>query len=186
MNERQQQAFNNLLEFRTIMEKLRIDFWIDGGTLLGFYRDSNFAIDDEDDIDLGCWDSNLEVRDLLVERCKLNGFKIYHVWEKQIAVVKDGLKIDLFFHGRHKDNAFHFLYRGKEAIPAIVPLHFFEKLDYININNETFLIPEEIEEYLTFKYGDWKTPIHRKDYAKLGGCYNPEVNKVLQPNYKFN
>jgi len=36
------------------------------------------------------------------------------------------------------------------------------------------------------KYGaDWKTPITRDEYFKRGGCYDPNVNKVLRPDYEI-
>jgi len=185
MNDRQTNAFNNLLVFKNILFSLKVIFWVDGGTLLGFYREGNFPEDDEDDIDLGCWDNNLTKRQEIIDRCLEAGFSIYHTWEKQIAFKKDDLKIDLFFHGKHKNNAFHFLYKGNKGIPAIVPLKYFSLLKPFTLKGENFFIPRETESYLEFKYGDWKKPIHRKDYAKEGGCYNPLQNKVLKPNYIF-
>lgn len=180
-----EQAIQNLQDFKEILGKIGIVFWLDGGTLLGAWRDGDFPQDDEDDIDIGTWFNYAIFKKQIIEEAQKIGFELYHEWEWQIAMKRGGSKIDLFFHNKKGLDAYHFLYKGEQGIPAVVPAHFFEKLFRLQFNGIDLLIPNEINEYLTIKYGDWHTPIHRKDYAKAGGCYNPEVNKVLRLDYDY-
>lgn len=208
-------AIKNLKDIKSILDSLNISFWLDAGTLLGAYRDKNFCEGDEDDIDLSCFYSDIEnkINKITSEAEKL-GFVLYHKWKYQIALKRGGSKIDLFYHRKFNNYYVHFLYKRvsevKEtgiyerqengtlwlAIPAINNYKYFDSMsinsryEYTHIlklkfYDMDFNIPSLVEEYLTNKYGDWKTPVHRKDYAIAGGCYNPEVNKVLKPNFFY-
>lgn len=195
-------AFKNLLKFKEILDYLNIPFWLDGGTLLGAYRDTGFCEDDEDDIDLGMWNDDVEFNNNKVDLINIAiqaGFKIYHEWKYQIAFKKEGFKIDLFLHREIENDAVHLLY-GKSIdsdktekwggvvykyIPAVVPAYFFKNFKVIVFKGHAFLMPDRVEEYLTLKYGDWRTPVNRKEYNQNHGCYDPKYNKVLRPDYNI-
>jgi len=167
-------ATKNLKDFKEILDNLGIVFWLDGGTLLGAYRDKDFPEGDEDDIDLCSW-IEYKSEDIIKEATK-KGFTIHHIWETEYSFERNGSKIDLFFNMREKDNAYTYLYLGEKANKKmVIPLHFFELLDQIKFKGEMFWKPREIEEYLKLKYGKWQIKVSRKDYD----CFNPEHNKVV-------
>jgi len=199
-----EQAIQNLRDFKKILNELGVIFWLDGGTLLGAYRDGDFPPGDEDDIDLGAWFNYAIFADDIIAKAREAGFELYHQWKYQIALKRNGCKIDLFFHNKKGRDAWHILYKRVADehsfrftefadgywwgyIPAVVPAHFFEQLHVIEFYGTVFNRPREIEDYFKLKYGEyWQTPITREEYFVRGGCYDPRVNKVLQPDYEIN
>ena len=174
------QAVQNLNDIKSILDELKITFWLDGGTCLGAYRDKDFCDGDEDDIDICCWDNHLYLMDEIIRRAEEKGFKLEHRWELEIALRRGENKIDLFFNRKNKGEAYTHLYDGDRiAKYVVIPIYFYEKLEPIIFYGIEFLVPSPIEDYLQLKYGDWKTPIHRSIYS----CINPEQNKIVRDNY---
>jgi len=178
------QARNNLFEFKEILDRLNISFLLDGGTLLGAYRDKDFCEDDENDIDLTTLDS-FEKHEQVVLEAQKKGFEIYKIWRPQekrlfwnsdyptsgqIAMIKDGLKIDLMFKRIKNDRAWWTVYNRKEVTYKSVPKYVYQETQKIDFLGMTFNIPLRVEEYLAIRYGDWKTPVHRKKYS----CYKSD------------
>jgi len=179
-----EQARANLLIFKKILDEVGVPFWLEGGTLLGAYRDKDFCEDDEDDIDLCTWSNYVHCIPEIVVHCTDAGFDVYKHWDHedkahQIAVEKNGLKIDLFFYEKKGKDAWACVYQGNKCIPLVVPAKNFEVLAEIYFLGETFLMPKNIEEHLTYKYGDWKTKIHRSQYS----CYDGGQNKMVRKDY---
>jgi phosphorylcholine metabolism protein LicD len=210
MQDKKNLAVENLRDFKCILDCLNIVFWLDGGTLLGAYRDGDFPPGDEDDIDLGAWFNYAVFAGEIIEQAERAGFTLYLQWKHQMVFKRYGCKIDLFFHNKMGRDAWHFLYKRlseeddmndktnfkyKETtangmkwgcIPAVVPAHFFEQLHVIDFYGMTFNRPRDIEKYFVLKYGEyWQTPITREEYFARGGCYDPSVNKVLKPHYEI-
>lgn len=171
------EAFNNLLEIKKILYKMGLYFLIDGGTLLGFYRDGWFCKDDHDDIDLTIIGNDdkatiQELADLASEK----GFEVYHFWEAkhdrtaQISFKKNGLKIDIMFKKKKGNKIWWTVYGGPNKItyksaPAKHFLNTNELLIRTDLIDVEFSIPFKVEEYLEYRYGDWKIPVHRSEYS---------------------
>jgi len=49
------------------------------------------------------------------------------------------------------------------TIFVVVPKHFFEKLGCLEFYGMEFNVPSDVEDYLAYRYGDWKVPV--KDYV---------------------
>lgn len=177
------EAIKNLQDFDKIMRELGIVYWLDGGTLLGAYRDKDFPAGDEDDVDLGTWENYRHLKEEIKRKTAEQGFDCVHEWDYQLAFKRNGNKVDFFFHRKKALDSVHCLYKEERCIPAVVPVYYFEELSQIDFHGITFNRPRDIENYLALKYGDWKTPIPTKEYRLSGGCYNPNVNKVLRPDY---
>lgn len=174
-------ANSNLQLFKKILDVLNIVFILDGGTCLGAYRDKDFCQDDETDIDLTTYDSYSNLIDNIIEKSLQKGFVLYHRWDnlaidsnkytKQISFKKDNIKIDLMFKKFKDDWAWWTVFKGdKVAKYKKVPAKFYLKLQSIEFKGDNYLIPHDIEEYLTYRYGNWIKPVHRKDYS----CYSTD------------
>lgn len=174
------QAIQNLKDIKGILDELKITFWLDGGTCLGAYRDKDFCEGDEDDVDLSCWDNHLYLMDDIIKRAEEKGFTLNHKWELEIALVRGGSRIDLFFYRKNKKEAYTHLYdQERIAKYLVVPVHFYERLEPIEFYGIYFLAPSPVNDFLTFKYGNWNTKIHRSQYS----CINPEQHKAVRDSY---
>lgn len=183
-------AIDNLSMFKDIMDDLDIPFWLDGGTLLGAYRDGDFPEGDEDDIDLGTWSWYKHLIPKIIEECKKKGFELYHHWDAngkahEISFKRDKSKIDLFFFERKGHNVYWCLYKNDNYIPVVFDEHLFENFKKIKFYDIDFYMPEKIEEYLEVKYGDWKKRISADKYREMGGAYNPHNHKSVKLDYEI-
>tara|TARA_Y100000310_G_C20346540_1_gene652298 strand:+ start:130 stop:738 length:609 start_codon:yes stop_codon:yes gene_type:complete len=147
-----------LFEFDEILKDMGINYFLTCGTALGFYRDGNFiAWDDEIDVDILAEiyvDKFYEMK----ERFISEGFVVRAAYRgpggitSKMAMFKYGIKIatsGLFDDG----NGFRCAHMVK------YPANLFLKGEYFSYKGVEFLLPSPIEEYLTFFYGNWETPI---------------------------
>jgi phosphorylcholine metabolism protein LicD len=175
------QAVQNLNDIKNILDELKITFWLDGGTCLGAYRDKDFCEGDEDDIDLCCKYDYVNFKDEIINRALKLGFTLFHNWKMEIALIRNGSKIDIFFYKKQNNEYFSHLYSGDNIDSwCVVPDKYYDNLENVKFYGVEFNIPSPIEEYLEFKYGDWRTKVHRKDYL----CYRPEQNRVVRKHYE--
>ena len=155
----------NLLDVKTILDKLKVPFYLTHGTLLGAYRDKDWIL----------WDDDIEI-DIFEE--------IFLA--KYDKICKKLIKSGFIIRGRHirvknrKGEKFN-IYRNKEKISIrgiyLDPTYennkyrltnvfqylkkFYENSDTIKFKNVVFQTPGPIEEFLIYRYGkNWKTPIN--------------------------
>lgn len=172
-----EQATKNILDIKEILDRLEITFWLEAGTLLGAVRDKDFCTDDEDDIDLSTWENYLQFKEEIVKSAEEIGFTLLFDWELEICLERGGSRVDIFFNRKNGKEAYRHLYSGlKIERYLVVPVKYYEKLGSIIFKGKRFNTPGMVKEYLTIKYGDWRTPINRKDYTF-------EMDKLLRTEY---
>lgn len=183
-------AFGNLCAIKQELDELGIFFWLDGGTLLGAVRDGDFCEDDENDVDLSAWAADKDKIPELVERMRGRGFRLYHHWvgderapgmAQEVSFARDGLKIDVFFQETKGNVVWHLIYVRERGNPVVVPKRLLEGFDNLWFRGVGFNIPMLWDEYLTFRYGDWRTPIHRSEYSST----KTHQFLALQPDWPF-
>jgi len=175
-------SLSNLIEVREVLNKMKIPFVLDGGTLLGAYRDKTFCKDDHDDVDLTTLVSSDKAIDIL-EGLSAKGFEIYHYWEKgkkntsQLTVKRYEMKIDIMFKEVKGKNAWWTIFKEKQLTYKKVLSKFYTETKTILFKGVEFKIPKDVEEYLTLRYGDWNEPVHRSEYS----CYTSD--RVIVKDY---
>lgn len=190
-----QQSSRALYDAGMTLNQLKINFILDGGTLLGFYRDGTFAADDHDDIDLTVHADKWKRRDEIVKALTGAGFEVYlerprnesEHYSAQLSFTRENVKIDIMFKEIKEETrkAWWTVYGRGGVFYKAVPAELLYKCDYFEITldlGDGKVIgkvgkPRLIEEYLTYRYGDWKTPVHRSNYS----CYTTD-KCLVEPN----
>lgn len=190
-----------LFDIKEILEKNNLLFCLDGGTLLGAIRDKDFCKDDWDDIDLTVCGFIYKAGEVataffditvLVEQASEKKFELYHYWEPdqekkhsgQISFIRDGIKVDIMFKQIKGENSWWTVYRGSQVVYKSVPKKFYDDMVKIPFltesqdNKNWFFAPKDFDGYLTLRYGDWKTPVHRRQYS----CYTSD--KCIKKSYE--
>lgn len=126
-----------LINFKKVVEKNKLIFWLEGGTLLGAVRNKDF-IDYDTDIDVRIYYNDIPKLIKSIPELKENGLDLLRTSNNEITFIKNGEYIDI------------------EFIKS--PTKYTKELDTINFLNTDFKIPKYIDEYLTIMYGDWRTP----------------------------
>lgn len=155
--------FDHLKAFKAVMDKIKVTFWLDAGTLLFVVRDNKL---DPSDIDVGIYQedydrftSNLDkfpfkVKQHFKHPSGLSGEVKFQIGDTTLDVFakpkRDGRRWWLSYVGEPE--------RISKYIPHHVPSHHFDKLDLIKFQGTAFNIPSFAEDYLALTYGDWQTP----------------------------
>lgn len=164
----------NLLDMKSILDNMKIPFFLTHGALLGAYRENDF-IKYDDDIDLDifeeilllCYDelcNNLikagfiiRGRNIKIKKQKGEKFNAYRKGEK-IAI--RGIYLD----SNYKNNK----YRLTNIFQYLRKFH--ENPDMIMFKGVTFMTPGPLEEFLIYCFGkDWRIPVlHTKKEKRKG------------------
>ncbi len=157
-----------LFETLDIFDTNGISYWLDDGSLLGIIRDGTLIPWDHD-VDIGIpGESVKHILDLkydflpkyLLRKKTINStwlpgqvrsIKIKTTWEKMMHV---NFHVDLF--AKYKvGNRYHWI--DSNALKSI-DAKYYDQLDEIEWEGRRISIPSSIEDYLTIRYNDWRTP----------------------------
>jgi len=166
-------ALDMLKKVTNILDDKGIKYWLEGGTLLGIIREDRLLPWDNDmDISLTeeYYDAIIEATD---EIKKLG----YMVWDKEFEKDDDpfvkGIKriikirnrrlffirgevaLDIFIKFKKDAEYFWQVGQKRKSVPAL----FYDNLKEHQFDGKAYLVPKACEQYLTFRYGDWKTPV---------------------------
>ncbi|XP_069935669.1 ribitol-5-phosphate transferase FKTN isoform X2 [Cherax quadricarinatus] len=159
-------AWKLLAKAKTLMDQLKIPFWLSSGTLLGFYRQCDI-ISWAMDVDIGVFIENYTPN--LITEFEKKGLKLSHKFGKvhdsfELSFKEEDIKLDIFFfytEGATMWNGGTQAKTGKKfkyVFPAFT-LCWTEFLDL------KVRIPCQTEEYIRANYGlSWFTPMKQWDW----------------------
>jgi len=174
----EKKAINFLFSVKKTIESLSINYWIEGGTLLGAVRDKKLIPWDHD-IDMGMINkSDIEIERMIKKlkknfyvsvktfndtegNWKLGNFRVIKVYPKKYFFFKDKLCLDIFIYYLGKipkleQGVYKYVVWGKNAFHQ---RKFLDTLDTIDFYGEPISVPANYEEFLEVKYGaDWRVP----------------------------
>jgi len=174
-------AMRMLKEITAILEKRNIWYCLDGGTLLGIMRE-NSLLPWDDDLDLFVTRNDYKKVAALRWKFRLRGYYVFISKHKQdqppfkkgdprvikirnrrYFTIAGPVCLDIFIKYREGD-----YYCWKEGgrlknAKKSVPVHFFNKLIYKEFDGKKYWIPEAYDEYLTYRYKDWRIPAKEWD-----------------------
>jgi phosphorylcholine metabolism protein LicD len=171
----------NLLEFCKIFKSIKIKYFLLYGTLLGIYRNKKL-INYDNDIDIGCFSENFNKnKKIIIDNLKKKKFFIFYESNSLITFSNSKNYIDLYLFSKISITG------GRFAYLFYIPNKFLKKLKKIRFNNFDYLIPNHVEEFLTYCYGrDWKIPKPGKTaqinfwLAIISKIFPTRFNKILR------
>lgn len=134
-----EEADKILEEFDDIAKSLNIRHFLFFGTCLGMVRDKGY-IKGDNDIDVGVLCSK-EDFSRLEKRLLENGFIEAEEFPCNQHFRKNNIQIDIWYRLGSEDKEF---------------LKSFDKVTY---NGRTYNIPHPVEDYLKYRYGNWRVPL---------------------------
>ncbi len=153
------------LEICNILDVLEINYFFTSGVLLGAIRDKNFIKWDWD-VELSVFaDEFLPKIDLISSKLQDANFKI-----EKIIRDRDNSKIDFFgFYPQEVTGYTIYAYKYSKIRDVFwrkeltIPSKFLIKFSKFNFLGREFNCPLNINEFLTFVYGNWKKPLRTSD-----------------------
>ncbi len=165
------EALSLLESTAKIIDGCKLNYWLDGGTLLGIIRE-NRLLPWDSDIDLSMLFPGEEALSELIAKLNKQNFRVKvrqfeveskHFNKEAIRLIKVrnksffGLKkgnvcLEIFI--RYIKNTETYCQVGEQI--QVIPLSYCSPLKKVEFNNYSYTIPQLTDEYLTFKYGDWK------------------------------
>lgn len=146
--------YDNLLKFKSAMDKAEIPFIMIFGGLLGLIRD-NDLISWDNDVDFACFAQDHTKIGKVVEELKNQGF---YVPDKNVCpyndhyFTKNGEKLEIWWFNKIDDEWIydnHIRYNEK----------YFDTLEEIDFLDTKWKVPSNPKEFLTITYGNsWQIP----------------------------
>jgi len=165
-----QQALVMLRTVTDLLDSNNIDYWLEGGTLLGVVRE-NRLLPWDNDLDISIKEEEWPKLEKVLSKIKylidtkqfkrdVSPFKkgvtrIVKVRTRRFYFFRGEITLDIFIKFK-KDDTYHWQVGNK---PKSVPAHFYNKIVTHSFAGKDYKIPENYTEYLTHRYGDWETPV---------------------------
>lgn len=177
-------AKQNLLDFKTILDKNKVKFLLMHGTLLGAIREQNFI---KHDIDIDtCTLEEEKLVEAIPELSKA-GLKLCR-YEKNViySFIRNDVYIDVYIVNKLQGLISPFYVR---YLYRVIPRKYFRNTKKMSFLGEIFRIPNHSIELLEFWYGkDWRTPISNSpsnDEDPRGTYLEQHKRFLFRPIYKI-
>lgn len=169
-----EEAESLLKTVTTIFENQKIKYWLEGGTLLGIRRE-NRLLPWDNDIDISLHNAETPKLSLLIKELQSKGFRVRKRYFKTTSdffktgelrmikirkrrffgLLKGKVCLDVFVKYTKKDKTYWEIDNKTKSVPA----HFYTKIKTTTFKNKSYPMPENTDGYLTYRYGDWQTPV---------------------------
>ena len=165
-----------------ILEGNGVEYWLEGGTLLGIVREQRLLPWDND-LDISVTSEQLPRLLACLRLIKRAGYRVRTRKQEHedlplrrgaVRLIKVHDRPGLFRRGevlldifvKYKaDEQYWWSVGRKRYCKKSVPARFYESLDRVRFEGKDYLVPADTDGYLTSRYGDWKTPVREWDYA---------------------
>ncbi len=168
------EAESLLKNITLLFEQHKIGYWLEGGTLLGIRRE-NRLLPWDNDIDISLHAKEIPKLDSLILTLKTKGFRVrtrlFSVTSHEFntgdlrmikirnkrffGLLKGNVCLDVFVKYSLGENTYWEIDNKTKYVPS----HFYKNFKTIVFQDKEYFIPQETNNYLTYRYGDWQTPV---------------------------
>ena len=168
------EAENLLAAVTSIFEQHKIKYWLEGGTLLGIRRE-NRLLPWDNDLDISIHASEVSKLASLIKDLQSKGYRLR---QRLFTITSEPFKSGELRMIKVRNRQFFGLLKGKVCLDVFVkytvaentywkidnkkkyvPSSFYKNFKSITFQNKDYPIPKNTDEYLTYRYGDWQTPV---------------------------
>ncbi len=169
-----QDAENLLFKATDIFDQHQITYWLEGGTLLGIRRE-NRLLPWDNDLDISLHASETPKLTTLAKELKSQGFRVRHRYftettnffkkgdlrmikirtRRFFGLLKGKVCLDVFVKYTQDEETYWEIDKKTKFVPS----KFYDSFREVTFKNKNYPIPENTDEYLTYRYGDWQTPV---------------------------
>jgi len=172
-----------------ILDKHEIPYVLEGGTLLGIVRE-NRLLPWDNNLDLTIIEQDMDRVLNLRQKFWWAGYKIRlrksseeipHFPIGSVRLLKIRIKKYFFVTGiglmdifvkKKIDDKYYWIVGQHGHVLKSVPAHFYENLTRYNFEGYDYSIPADFEDYLTYRYGEWRKTVN--DYY-----FKKDVNSIV-------
>ena len=176
-----------LRDVAKILDNCSIQYWLEGGTLLGIRRE-NRLLPWDNDVDLSVLvdqsskfealyqaldraDYRVKTRlfEVNTEQFDQGDIRIIKIRKKRfLGLLKGPVCLEIFVKYPIDEQAcWQIAGKSKQ-----VPTRFYQSFKTIRFNDYDYVVPELTDEYLAFRYGDWQTPVKQWDTSTDDNALN--------------
>ena len=176
-------ALKMLHDVTLTMEKAKIPYWLEGGTLLGIIRE-NRILPWDNDMDISMEEKHkfrllkvifslffqgyrISIRHFIrsIDPFKKYEFRMLKIRNYNGFLRKGDVMLDIFVKRRIKDHIY-WTVGVKTPVLKSSPIEFCDNLTWHEFEGKKYMVPEDFDGYLTYRYGDWKTPVKTWNFKK--------------------
>ena len=165
------------------LEKTGVSYWLEGGTLLGIIRENRLLPWDNDmDISMyikDCWKLIKVAIKLFFKGYRISTrfynrnlgpfkkgeMRIIKVRNYEKYFKKGEVMLDIFLK-RKVEKDYFWTVGIKSPVLKSSPAKYYDELDWTDFDGKKYMISKDYEGYLTYRYGDWKTPVKVWNFKK--------------------
>lgn len=158
----------NIKDAKEIADELCFPIILDCGSLLGAYREGGPIKNDADDVDFAVPFDVMQHKALkVVRQFEARGFELFRLRDTVMTFKRHNSKIDFLFYKQNKTAQYYLtLYHNKVPHMLLTEnLGAYDILGEIDYCGTKLQCPKYIEDHLTYRYGDWRTPIIRPAFS---------------------
>lgn len=163
-----------LWEITTIFEQHKVVYWLEGGTLLGIRRE-NRLLPWDNDLDISMHAQETDKLAALIKSLKKNQYRVrLRYFEDEspefkkgtlrmmkvrkrrfFGLIKGKVCLDVFVKYTKEENTYWEIANKTKSVPK----HFYASFKNVLFQNKDYSIPTDTDAYLSYRYGNWQTPV---------------------------
>ncbi len=170
-----------LYDVTRVFKFVGMDYWLEGGTLLGIIREQRLLPWDND-MDISMYDTNKFKLILIILLLMLRGYrptlqnhqtdlgpfkthelKIIKIRNFNRRIKKGKVTLDIFIKRKVANDCFWVVGIKKRVLKS-TPASFTESLRSWEFKDSEYLVPADYAGYLSYRYGDWQVTKKEWDF----------------------